>query len=120
MTDSLAKKHSENAWKNSRSQAVTSQRPSRSMTSGARFFGHSEQNRPQRHVKRTRHGVKQDQRRISDLFFDVLDRRPAHPGFGRQCVLGNTSLQPQPLQLGDDISGKILRLVEIQIPRTLP
>ena len=90
------------------------------MTSGARFFGHAEQDRPQRDVKRTRHSVKQDQRRISDLLFDMLDGRPAHPGFCRQSVLGNALFQPQPLQLGDDISGKILRLVEIQIPRTLP
>ena len=90
------------------------------MTRGARLFGHAEQDRPQRHVKRTRHSVKQDQRRISDLLFYMLDRCPAHPGFCRQSVLGNALFQPQPFQLGDDISGKNLRLVEIQIPRTLP
>ena len=90
-----------------------------SSTISKRFFRDAEQNRPQRHVQRTRHGVEQDQRRIPDPVFDMLNRRPAHPGFCRQRILGNTLLQPQPLQLGDDTSGKYLRFVEIQIPRTL-
>jgi len=85
-----------------------------------RFFRDAEQNRPQRYVQRTRHSVEQDQRRIPDPVFDMLNRRPAHPGFCRQRILGNTLFQPQALQLSDDISGKNLRLVEIQIPRTLP
>jgi len=81
-----------------------------------RFLCRTAQDPHQRHVKRTRHGVEQDQRRIPDLLLDMLDGRTAHPCLCRQRVLGNALFQSQPLQLCNDILGINLRLAEIQIP----
>lgn len=63
--------------------------------------------------------MKQDQCRISDFVFDMLDGRPAQSGLLGELVLGNSLHQPDSLELGNNTAGKILRLGEVQISYVL-